>query len=296
MARADTFEAFAEVRLPLRDGPTLLVRDSDPEGEGRSTVVLLHGFPQHSLMWHAVAPQLAGRFRVLVPDARGMGGSSIPRAGYDKTTMARDVVAILDGLEIGSVHIVGYDLGAGVACAFARDHADRLDRLAVMEFGLAGFGYEQMMTPQPDWSLRSNWHLALMCVPDAAEWLLKGKEEELLSWFFWHNAYGDGAAIRSEHHDAYLSGLRRPGVLRAGIETYAAVWRDADDNAVLKDRPIQHPALALGGEASSGPALERIWSSVLAELETTVVPNAGHWPADENPLFVANALLRHFDG
>jgi pimeloyl-ACP methyl ester carboxylesterase len=39
-------------------------------------VVLLHGWPQHSLQWHSVAPRLAERYRVLVPDLPGCGDSA----------------------------------------------------------------------------------------------------------------------------------------------------------------------------------------------------------------------------
>jgi pimeloyl-ACP methyl ester carboxylesterase len=57
-------------------------------GGAGEPVVLLHGWPQHSLQWHSVAPRLAERYQVVVPDLPGCGGSSIPRAGYDKRTIA----------------------------------------------------------------------------------------------------------------------------------------------------------------------------------------------------------------
>ena len=40
-------------------------------------LVLLHGFPQHSLTWHAIGPILAERFTVIALDQRGAGMSSI---------------------------------------------------------------------------------------------------------------------------------------------------------------------------------------------------------------------------
>ena len=170
-------------------------------------VLLLHGWPQHSLMWHAVAPILARRFTVICPDLRGAGASTIARGGYDKTTMARDVHGLVDQLGLGGpVNLAGYDLGAGVACAYARQFRDGVRRLAVMEFGLAGFGYEQQMAPQPDWRLGSNWHLALFSVPEAAEWLCRGRERELLAWFFWHHAYAGGQVS-----PAHFEEVRPPG-------------------------------------------------------------------------------------
>ncbi len=283
------FDSFELYRADVGDNVHIAYRRS---GTG-SPVVLLHGWPQHSLMWHAIAPRLAEHFTVIVPDLRGAGASTIARSGYDKMTMARDVHTLLAQLELGPINLAGYDLGAGVACAFGQQFPDEVGRLAVMEFALAGFGFEEQMTPQPDWSLSSNWHLALFSVPEAAEWLCRGRERELLSWFFWHLSYA-GGPVSAIHFEEYVRQVSKPGGLRAGIEYYAAVWRDAQDNAGMKDRPLAMPALALGGEASSGPALDLIWSKVLSNLRTDVIPKAGHWLGDENPDAVANALLAFF--
>ncbi len=43
-------------------------------------LALLHGFPESSLMWARIAPQLATRFTVVVMDLRGYGWSSAPRS------------------------------------------------------------------------------------------------------------------------------------------------------------------------------------------------------------------------
>ncbi len=254
-------------------------------------VMLVHGWPQHSLMWHSIAPALAERHRVICPDLRGAGGSGIAADGYDKTTMAGDLVGLADALGLERFALVGYDLGAGVAAALARDHPDRVERLAVAEFGLAGFGYETMMTPDESWTIDSNWHLSLFTVPDAAMMLCAGRERELLAWFFQHISFAGQDAVSHEHFERYVRELSKPGALRAGIAYYASVWQDARDNARLADAPLSMPVLALGGEASSGPALEMIWSSVATDLQTFVIPRAGHWIGDENPAAVADRLL-----
>lgn len=282
------FESFEHGRVQLGEVELHFRR----AGSG-PPMVLLHGWPQHSLMWHSIAPRLAERFTVICPDLRGAGASSIARVGYDKTAMAQDVRGLVDKLNLGEINLTGYDLGAGVAGAYARQFRNGVRRLAVMEFALAGFGFEQQMTPQPEWTLASNWHLALFSVPAAAEWLCRGRERELLSWFFWHLSYA-GGQVDPEHFDEYVRQISKPGALRAGIEYYAAVFQDARDNAELKDSPLTVPTLALGGEASSGPALEQIWSPVARDLRTQVIPRAGHWLGDENPEAVADALTAFF--
>jgi haloacetate dehalogenase len=129
---------FAVHRVDTGDA-TLAVR----VGGAGPPVVLLHGFPQHSLVWRKVAPPLSESFTMIVPDQRGMGASTISESGFTKTDMARDLAAVLDALGHERASVAGYDLGAGVAVAFARDYPERTERLAVMEFVAAGFGLER---------------------------------------------------------------------------------------------------------------------------------------------------------
>ncbi len=107
---------------------------------------------------------------------------------------------------------------------------------------------------------------------------------------FHHISFQGTSAVSDEHFGLYLREVRKPGALRAGIAYYAAVWQDAEDNAPLADTPLPMPVLAVGGEASSGPAMEQIWSPVTTDLETFVIPRAGHWIGDENPKAVAERV------
>jgi pimeloyl-ACP methyl ester carboxylesterase len=246
-------------------------------------------------MWHAVAPVLSERFTVIAPDQRGMGASTLAADGdYRKTALARDLARVLDALGHEQAYVAGYDLGAGVAVAFARDHPHRMHRLAVLEFLLAGFGLEQAMAPQAGWGAHSNWHFGVFAVPDVAVWLFTGRERELLEWFFWHGSHKGSLAVGEVHLKAYARALSRPGVLRAGAGYYASVFEDAEDNAVLRDRPLSVPVLAIGGESNMAPALEKRWQAVATDLSTASIANAGHWLADENPEATASALMAFF--
>src|SRR5690242_7643711 len=75
------------------------------------TVLLIHGFPQDWYEWRHVLPLLAGRFSVVAVDLRGVGGSAAPPEGYDAAGLATDVAALVDGLDVGPVHVVGHDIG-----------------------------------------------------------------------------------------------------------------------------------------------------------------------------------------
>jgi 2-hydroxymuconate-semialdehyde hydrolase len=99
-------------------------------GEG-PPVVLLHGFPQSSLMWTDLAGLLAGRFRVIAPDLLGAGDSDKPGdvpLGVEAQT--RYVGEVLDGLGLERVAAVGASFGGGVAQRLALD--GRADALVLL--------------------------------------------------------------------------------------------------------------------------------------------------------------------
>jgi haloacetate dehalogenase len=83
-------------------------------------LLLLHGFPETHLMWRSVAPLLARRFTVVCADLRGYGRSGCPasapdHAPYAKRSMARDMVAVMEGLGFPRFSIAGHDRGGRVA-------------------------------------------------------------------------------------------------------------------------------------------------------------------------------------
>ncbi len=72
--------AFPLAERTVQSGDvTLAVRTwGDP---AHPTVVLVHGYPDNSEVWHAMAPQLARDYYVVAYDVRGAGRSSAPKGG-----------------------------------------------------------------------------------------------------------------------------------------------------------------------------------------------------------------------
>jgi pimeloyl-ACP methyl ester carboxylesterase len=103
-------------------------------GEGEA-VLLLHGWPQHWYMWRHVIPRLAGRWRVICPDLRGLGWSDAPRHRYDKETMASDVLALMDELGLDRVRLVGHDWGGLVGFLMCLRAPERFPGYLVMNTG-----------------------------------------------------------------------------------------------------------------------------------------------------------------
>jgi pimeloyl-ACP methyl ester carboxylesterase len=96
-------------------------------GEGRP-IVMLHGWPQHWYLWRRVVPRLAPQTRVLCPDLREFGWTEVPGRGYDRETMDRDVLALLDELELDRVDLVGHDWGGWIGFLLALRWPERIGR------------------------------------------------------------------------------------------------------------------------------------------------------------------------
>ena len=85
----------------------------DSGGDGRP-VVLIHGWPLSGHSWKPQKKVLedAG-YRVIAFDRRGFGESDQPDDGYDYDTMADDVKAIVDELQLENPVLVGFSMGGG---------------------------------------------------------------------------------------------------------------------------------------------------------------------------------------
>ena len=102
-------------------------------------VLLLHGFPQTSLMWREVAPMLAEEFTVVAADLPGYGQSACPADEGDnhqsmsKRTMANTLVEAMRVLGHQRFAVVGHDRGGRVAYRMALDHPEVVTHLAVLD-------------------------------------------------------------------------------------------------------------------------------------------------------------------
>ena len=270
-----------DVRSAQHDGVRIGYRVA---GQG-APLVLLHGFPQTGYAWHAVARALVVDHRVIVVDNRGAGGSDKPQDGYDKLTMAADVRAVLAEAGVVRAHLVGHDIGAMVAYAFARRYADASLSLTMMESGAAG-------TPVYDSFTQLMWHFGFHGQVDLASTLVRGRERAYFDHFF--DTYTvDPGAVPAADRDFYAEAAQAPGALPAMFRTYAAISAvDAPHNSaeLAAHGRLTLPVLGLGGATSVGGGIEPLLADVAEDRTTLVVPDSGHYLLEEQPAAVAAAV------
>ncbi|MEM1369085.1 MAG: alpha/beta hydrolase [Cyanobacteria bacterium P01_H01_bin.15] len=101
-------------------------------------LLLLHGYPQTSAMWHRLVPELAKDFRVVATDLRGYGDSSKPpgspdHSNYSKRSLALDQIQVMAQLGFDQFYLVGHDRGARVAHRLTVDHPHQVKRLVLLD-------------------------------------------------------------------------------------------------------------------------------------------------------------------
>lgn len=102
-------------------------------GTGRP-VVLIHGWPSTSQMWEYQQAELAeAGFRVIAYDRRGFGKSSVPYKAYDYDTLAADLNAVIEELDLDEVTLVGFSMGGGEVVRYlSRYGAKRISKAVLI--------------------------------------------------------------------------------------------------------------------------------------------------------------------
>jgi pimeloyl-ACP methyl ester carboxylesterase len=90
-------------------------------------VLLVHAFPLDHSMWDAQIAALASRHRVIAPDLRGFGQSSVSDGTVTMEQFADDLAGLLDGMGVSEpVVFCGLSMGGYIGWQFYRKHAGRV--------------------------------------------------------------------------------------------------------------------------------------------------------------------------
>jgi 3-oxoadipate enol-lactonase len=103
-------------------------------GRAEAPVVMLsHSLASSMVMWKSQLDSLEPHFRVLRYDMRGHGGSDAPAGAYTLEMLVEDAAALLDALDIDTIHFVGLSIGGMIGQGFALSRAARLKSLTLCD-------------------------------------------------------------------------------------------------------------------------------------------------------------------
>ncbi|WP_426279359.1 alpha/beta fold hydrolase [Chryseobacterium sp. S-02] len=101
------------------------------KGNGKETLVLLHGFMENISIWHEMESHLSEHFSLLKIDLPGHGQSEIIAEVQTMEIMAEEVKKVLDKLNLTKVHLLGHSMGGYTSLAFAEKYPEFLISLTL---------------------------------------------------------------------------------------------------------------------------------------------------------------------
>ncbi|MEX0613285.1 MAG: alpha/beta fold hydrolase [Pirellulales bacterium] len=242
-------------------------------------VLLVHGFPLDHTMWSAQIDVLADRCRVIAPDLRGFGQSSLgnadPQRGVSMEQYAEDLAELLDSLSIREpILLVGFSMGGYIAWQFVRKYANRLRALVQCDTKAAADTDEA----------RAN---RLRMAEKIFDWGAARVAEMMGPKLFARRTF--------ETKPEVVEAVRRI-VERTSPAAIAAAQRG------MAERPdmtsflpmIKVPAMVLVGadDAISPPEEMRSIAAAIPNAKFVEIPDAGHMTTMENPAAVNEQFSR----
>ena len=101
------------------------------KGNGKETLVLLHGFMENISIWHEMESHLSEHFSLLKIDLPGHGQSEMVAEVQTMEIMAEEVKKVLDKLDLNKVHLLGHSMGGYTSLAFAEKYPELLISLTL---------------------------------------------------------------------------------------------------------------------------------------------------------------------
>ena len=260
-------------------------------------VLLLHGYPQTHVMWHAVAPVLAEHCTVIAADLRGYGDSEKRSAGadhfeYSKRAMAADQVRLMAALGFDRFAAVGHDRGARVVHRMCLDHPLAVERAAVLDIVPTHYIFEHV-----DRDMAQTYYhwFFLAQPPDLPERLIGADPEYFLRTSIRRWSAGafpfDPAAV-----DEYVRCFRDPATIAASCADYRAaasidMEHDAEDRQA--GTRVRCPLLVLWGvRGFVGRHYDvlSIWRAYADDVRGSGL-HCAHFVPEEQPDATAAALV-----
>ncbi|GGX71172.1 oxidoreductase [Tateyamaria omphalii] len=238
-------------------------------GEG-PLLIVMHGIPTWSFLYHEVLDRLAKTNRVIAPDFIGHGMSD-QRDLFDRSLRAqRDmIVSLMNALDISNAALVGHDTGGGVALIMAIENAERVDKLVLSNtVAYDSWPIDDMISVgHPDWARRPN--------AEIREFLVGG--------------FDDGLSRKERLTKEFVEGIVAPYITDAGKVSLArnASGLNTSHTTMLVGRhhKISAKTLLVWGEDDPWQPIsdgERLANDI-PEARLVRVRNASHWIPQDAP-------------
>ena len=268
--------------LTLRSGQRLLVGEAG--ARSGPAVLLVHGLGNNAHRdWANAVPALAAQFHVVVLDLPGFGASDVLPQGYSFPGLSSVLAEVIEQTAPRQrVHLVGHSLGGAVSLYFAHTHADKVDRLVLVD--AAGILLKSVFA-QYIASLRTR-QLGI----GPLDSLLKGLDERINSF------RRDVFTGLDDRFDLSRWLAQNPGVRNALLGRYTQVEAglglvEHDFSAAIRE--TQAPTSVIWGRNDPIAPLRtgKLLAARLPDARLQVIDGVGHTPMQDSPHAFTRLLL-----
>ncbi|TLG77986.1 alpha/beta hydrolase [Methylocystis sp. B8] len=263
-------------------------------GAGDRLALLLHGFPEHAVMWrHLVGPLVAVGHRVWAVNQRGYGATTRPleKDAYSLEALTRDVAGLIDAANPTSVSLIGHDWGGFIAWVVAIRKLRRIDALVALNIPHP-LCFRRALEEQWRQKFKSAYaaFFQLPWLPDRLLSARRGALAERLMQF----AAGREGVFSKEEMDIYRANVSAPGAATAMLNWYRAAGSDILEAEDL-DLPVDAPTLVVWGlnDVALGESCLDGIDRYVRNLRIEKLPGVSHWTPEDAPERV-NALILAF--
>lgn len=250
-------------------------------------LILLHGFPESSLMWQPLLNKAASEgYQVLAFDQRGYSPKARPSEveAYQIDQLVQDVLSIADQVGFDTFHLVGHDWGAGVGWKTVMDFPERIHTWTAMAIPHSGVFFNALKN-HPEQQKRSAYmkRLQMPFVPEFLFALNQQKVAEGLKGRWTKEQIQESLAIQREY-----------GALTAALNWYrAANIANTIDQSFEKN--IHRPTLFIWGKKDPVVASEIIpfQKAYIRAPYQELALTTGHSILQSKPDSVMLAILSH---
>jgi 3-oxoadipate enol-lactonase len=249
------------------DGCSLAYRFDGPAD--KPVLVLSNSIGVTSNMWDPQIPELSKHFRVLRYDTRGHGASGVPAGAYSMDRLGRDVIELLDALNISRAHFCGLSLGGLVGQWLGIHTPDRIDRLILCNTS-------SFLGPAELWDGRIASVLKADDMSETADMFLK-------NWFPPYMLEAENATV-----EAF-----RAMLLATDLRGLAGCWAAVRDTDMRRTATlIRRPTLVIAGRYDTVTSLSHseLIAATIPESKLVVLP-AVHLSNIECPEAFLGAVL-----
>jgi pimeloyl-ACP methyl ester carboxylesterase len=254
-------------------------------------LVMVHGWPQSGYCWRSVAERLADRFRITLPDLRGLGDSERTPgvSAYAKDQLALDLWSVLDTLEIEPSRLTGHDWGGAVSQEMVLARPGAIEQLALINICLitnhrGNSEAQQALNARGN---RPNWYQHFMQVADLPEALIPGNEEAWVRCFL--------PGVPEQAIEEYVRCYRIPGTAGSAAGLYRSFPEDIKRWTGTRHEPLPVDGLYIHGRKDRVviPEFLNHAESCFRSLRIESI-DAGHFVPEEKPVEVARWLSEFF--